>query len=74
MLCESASLEATDPLDDGRDDLPRMDLKPPDSRTGDLGAVKGEKPEGGLAVRMTGGLAASSSRETSWSGGTSTEG
>lgn len=69
MLCVSASREASEPVEEGRELLrpERRDLSPPEgveSRTGDLGAVKGENPLGGLAVRMTGGLAASSSRAT----------
>src|SRR5262245_32869190 len=55
---------STEPLEDGRELLRSIDLKPAFSRTGDFGAVRGEKPEGGFAVRITGGLAASSSRDT----------
>jgi hypothetical protein len=63
-----SSREPTDPLEDGREVLRRIALKPPLlSRTGDLGAVRGENPEGGLAVRMMGGLAANSSKDTSGS-------
>lgn len=69
--------DASDPLLDGRDSLrplllpfpPNSVLNPVESLPlglfGDLGAVSGENPLGGLAVLMTGGLAASSSRETS---------
>ena len=64
MLWVSASRDASDPFDDGLEALLRplkMLFRPPfPSRAGDLGAVRGEKPLGGLAVRMTGGLAASS--------------
>jgi hypothetical protein len=68
MLLVSSCDEDAEPLDDGRDERKR-DLSPPeDSRCrvlGDLGDVNGESPDGGGAVRMTGGLAANSSRETS---------
>lgn len=67
-----SSYEDAELLDEGREDRSR-DLRPPeDSRRGDLGdlgVVSGEKPDGGGAVRMTGGHAANSSRLTwsSWS-------
>ncbi|KAF3767211.1 hypothetical protein M406DRAFT_355504, partial [Cryphonectria parasitica EP155] len=64
-LTMSASLDATEPREDGRDVvlLLRKLRRPPPSRTeGDFGAVREEKPLGGLAVLMTGGAAASSSR------------
>lgn len=54
-----------DPLEDGREDPRSSVFKDPVSRPGDLGAVRGENPEGGLAVRITGGLAAKSSRDPS---------
>lgn len=63
-MLRSSSRDDSDPGDDGRDDRSR-DLRPPSRGFGDLGdfgAVNGEKPDGGLAVRMVGGLAASSSR------------
>lgn len=60
-----SSREPRELREEGRELFRRMDLKPPlESREGDFGAVSGEKPEGGLAVRMTGELAASSSRDT----------
>ena len=66
MLWLSASRDASEPLDDGRELLrpDKRDLRPPDvneSLVWDLAAVRGEKPLGGLAVRITGALAASSS-------------
>jgi len=71
----ASSRDPRDPLDDGRDEVRRIDLKPPlVSRTGDLGAVRGEKPDGGFAVRITGGLAASSSREMPCSNVSSADG
>lgn len=75
MLWVSASREVCDPLEDGRDalrDPPRSDLTPPLwSLCGDFGAVRAEKPEGGFAVRITGGQAARSSRLTSCAAATS---
>lgn len=68
MLRTSASLDAHEPLDDGReDDLPLRKLRsPPLSRlSGDFGAVRGEKPLGGFAVLMVGGRAARSSKPAS---------
>lgn len=68
MLCASASLEAIDPVEDGRGlFLPlRKLLSTLLSRLlGEFGAVKGEKPLGGFAVLMMGGDAASSSRSSS---------
>lgn len=68
MLRTSASLDAHEPLDDGREeDLPLRKLRsPPLSRlSGDLGAVRGEKPLGGFAVLMVGGRAARSSKPAS---------
>lgn len=69
MLWVSASRDACEPREDGREalrDPPRIDLTPPPaSLCGDLGAVRAEKPEGGFAVRITGGEAARSSRLTS---------
>jgi hypothetical protein len=73
MLWVSSFLEqADDPLDEGREVLLRIkERRPPEfSRLGLLGllgdfaAVRGEKPLGGFEVRMTGGQAASSSRDT----------
>ena len=61
----SFSFDPVEPLEDGLEPPRRNVLRGLDSR-GDLGAVRGENPEGGLAVRMTGGLAASSSRDSSW--------
>jgi len=69
-----SSREPREPLDDGREAVLRKDLKALGSWDGDLGAVSGEKPDGGFAVRMTGGLAASSSRERPWAGSSSCEG
>jgi hypothetical protein len=63
-----SSCDEAEPLEEGREGR-RRDLSPPEemSRCGErvvLGAVKGEKPEGGFEVRMVGGLAGKSSRET----------
>lgn len=66
MLASSLSFDSTeDPFDDGRELPLRNVLKGLESRPGDLGAVNGEKPEGGFAVRMTGAVAANSSSESS---------
>lgn len=68
MLRTSASLDAHEPLDDGREeDLPLRKLRsPPLSRlSGDFGAVRGENPLGGFAVLMVGGRAARSSKAAS---------
>ena len=63
LLASSLSFDPVDPFEDGLE-LPRRKVfKGLD--WGDRGAVRGEKPEGGLAVRMTGGLAASSSKDSS---------
>ena len=56
-----SSFDPIDPLDEGLEPPRRNDLRGLES-AGDLGAVRGEKPEGGLAVRMTGVGAASSSK------------
>lgn len=59
-----SSFEASEELrDPGLEDRLRNDLKGLESR-GDLVAVSGEKPEGGLAVRIDGGGAARSSRDS----------
>lgn len=70
-------LSAADPIDpllEGRErplllpflsNVLRPDASLPLGLLGDFGAVSGEKPEGGLAVLMTGGLAGSSSKGTS---------
>lgn len=64
LLASSLSFGPKEPLDDGRE-LPRRNvfrgLLSRDCR----GAVNGENPEGGFEVLMTGGLAASSSRDSS---------
>jgi hypothetical protein len=64
LLASSLSFDPVDPFDDGRELPLRNVLRGLESR-GDFGAVRGEKPEGGLAVRITGGLAASSSKDVS---------
>ena len=60
----SLSLDPVEPLDDGRE-LPLKNVLSGLDSLGDRGAVKGENPEGGFAVRITGGLAASSSSDCS---------
>lgn len=60
----SRSLEPVDPFEEGLE-LPRRKDFSDTGSAGGLGAVMGEKPEGGLAVRTTGGVAASSSRDSS---------
>lgn len=62
LLASSLSLDPAELTEDGRDEL-RKNFSELDSRA--FGDVNGEKPEGGFAVRMTGGLAASSSRDSS---------
>lgn len=54
----------TEPFDEGLELPLRNDFRELGS-AGDFGAVRLENPEGGLAVRMTGVGAASSSRLTS---------
>lgn len=56
-----SSFEPIDPLDEGLEPPLKNVLRGLDS-TGDFGAVKGENPDGGLAVLMTGVGAASSSK------------
>ena len=69
-----SATDASEPLLDGRDAFRALlllflsnVLRPelPLGLFGDFGAVSGENPEGGFAVLMTGGLAGSSSRGTS---------
>ncbi|KAK5636128.1 hypothetical protein RRF57_011841 [Xylaria bambusicola] len=60
MLWVSSCDDDADPLDEGRERSRDLRPREEDSRRGDLGAVMGEKPEGGFEVRMTGGLAARS--------------
>ena len=63
LLASSLSFDPVDPFEDGLE-LPRRKVfKGLD--WGDRGAVSGENPDGGLAVRITGGLAASSSKDSS---------
>jgi hypothetical protein len=66
--------DVSEPLLDGRETPPllrreRRPFRPDESRPpgllGDLGAVRGDKPLGGLDVRTTGALAGSSSSGTS---------
>jgi hypothetical protein len=66
--------DVSDPLLEGLETPPllrreRRPFRPDESRAlgllGDLGAVKGDKPLGGLEVRTTGELAGRSSRGTS---------
>jgi hypothetical protein len=68
-----SAADASDPLLDGRDpfrallllflnNVLKPDASLPLGLLGDFDAVSGEKPEGGFAVLMTGGLAGSSSR------------
>lgn len=64
LLASSRSFDAFEPFDDGLDPPLRNVFKGLES-AGDFGAVRGEKPEGGLAVRITGVGAASSSKESS---------
>lgn len=70
MLCVSSFFELTEPEpgDEGREGLALLLLlmkdRSPLSRLGVFGAVREEKPLGGLEVRMTGEDAANSSRET----------
>jgi len=64
LRVSSLSLDPVDPFEDGRELPRRKDLMGPGS-AGALGAVMGENPEGGLAVRITGGVAASSSKDSS---------
>lgn len=78
-LCTSASLDVAEPRDDGRDELfaeLRKLRKPPplSRRLGDFCAVNGDKPLGGLAVLMTGGAAAKSSKSAVSSGNSDEEG
>lgn len=63
LLASSLSFDPVDPFEEGLEVPRRKVFKGLD--WGDLGAVRGENPEGGLAVRMTGGLAASSSNDSS---------
>ena len=56
-----SSFDPIDPLDEGRELPLRNDLRGLES-PGDLGAVRGEKPDGGFAVLITGVGAASSSK------------
>ena len=66
MLPESScSFDPAEPLEDGLELPLRKLFKGLESRPGDFDAVKGENPDGGFAVRMTGGLAASSSSDPS---------
>jgi hypothetical protein len=65
LLASSCSFDPNDPLDEGLELPLRKLFKGLESRPGDFGAVKGENPDGGLAVRITGGLAASSSSDSS---------
>lgn len=64
MLESSFSFDPCEPFEPGRRRkfLSELDLE---SGAGDFGAVRGENPDGGFAVFMTGGLAASSSRDSS---------
>lgn len=62
LLASSLSLEPEDPVEEGLEEL-RNNLSGLASR--DFGAVRGENPDGGFAVLMTGGLAASSSKDSS---------
>jgi len=59
-----SSFDPVDPLDEGLELPRRNDFSVPES-PGDFGAVRGENPDGGLEVRMTGGVAASSSKDSS---------
>jgi hypothetical protein len=70
----ASSREPREPFEEGREEFRRIDLKPLEASRGDLGAVRGEKPEGGFAVRMTGALAARSSRDWVSSRRSSSEG
>jgi hypothetical protein len=73
-----SAADVSDPLLDGRETPPLLrresrPFRPEDSRAaglfGDLGAVRADKPLGGLEVRMTGALAGRSSKgpSSSWS-------
>ena len=62
LLASSLSLDPEEPREDGREEL-RRNLSGLDSRA--FGEVNGEKPDGGFEVRMIGGLAASSSKDSS---------
>src|SRR5450432_4070521 len=64
LLTSSWSFELLDPFEEGLELACRSAFKFA-SLVGDLGAVSDENPEGGFAVRITGGLAASSSSEIS---------
>lgn len=66
VLVSSRSFDPADPFDEGLE-LPLKKLfigvtSRPDAFGG---AVRGENPDGGFAVRITGGLAASSSKDSS---------
>jgi hypothetical protein len=63
LLASSLSFDPVDPFEEGLEVPRRNVLRGLDC--GDRGAVRGENPDGGLAVRITGGLAASSSKDSS---------
>lgn len=56
-----SSFDPIEPLDEGLE-LPLRNVLRGLESEGDFGAVRGENPDGGLAVRMTGVGAASSSK------------
>lgn len=64
MLESSFSFDPCEPFEPGRRRkfLKELDLE---SVAGDFGAVNGENPDGGFDVLITGGLAASSSSDSS---------
>jgi hypothetical protein len=64
LLVSSWSFDPNEPFEDGLE-LPRKKFFKLLESRGDFGAVNGENPDGGFAVRIIGGLAASSSKDSS---------